>query len=183
MNRQHDADSYSRLVDRLRQARPDLALSSDFIVGFPGESDADFDATMRLVDEIAFAQAYSFKFSPRPGTPASKQTKQVKDAVKSERLARLQALLNRQMDDFNRAMIGNRLPVLLERPGRREGQLVGRSPYLQAVHVEAPGAEIGDMIEVEITEQVPHSLAARPVSARADRGRSADPLPSQERMA
>ena len=163
MNRQHDADTYRRLVEKLRCARPDLALSSDFIVGFPGETDADFEATMQIVEDIQFVQAFSFKFSPRPGTPASKQTEQVKDDVKSERLARLQALLSRQTDAFNRMMVGKRMPILLERKGRHPGQLVGRSPYLQAVHVEAPGAEIGDLIDVDITDQHPHSLAAKPV--------------------
>jgi tRNA-2-methylthio-N6-dimethylallyladenosine synthase len=161
MNRQHDADSYLRLVDRLRVARPDLALSSDFIVGFPGESDDDFEATMTLVERVRFAQAFSFKYSPRPGTPASGQRKQVKDEVKSERLARLQDLLTRQADDFNRQTVGRRLSVLLERPGRHPGQLVGKSPYLQAVHVEADEAEIGDLIEVEIVAHHAHSLAGR----------------------
>ena len=113
MNRNHDIDSYRRLVDRLRTARPDLALSSDFIVGFPGESDADFEATMSLVEEIGFAQAFSFKYSPRPGTPAAGHAKQVRDQVKSERLARLQALLNSQMDAFNQDTVGRRLPILL----------------------------------------------------------------------
>jgi tRNA-2-methylthio-N6-dimethylallyladenosine synthase len=163
MNRQHDADSYLRLVDRLRAARPDLALSSDFIVGFPGESDPDFEATMTLIERVGFAQAFSFKYSPRPGTPASGQRKQVRDELKSERLARLQALLNRQADDFNRRTLGLRLPVLLERPGRHAGQLVGKSPYLQAVHVEADGAEIGDLIDVEIVARHAHSLTGRPL--------------------
>jgi tRNA-2-methylthio-N6-dimethylallyladenosine synthase len=162
MNRQHDRDSYLRLVDRLRRARPDLALSSDFIVGFPGESDDDFEATMTLVEQVGFAQAFSFKYSPRPGTPASGQRKQVKDGVKGERLARLQALLNRQADAFNRRTVGQRLMVLLERPGRHPGQLVGKSPYLQAVHVEAEGAAIGDLILVEIVAHHAHSLAGRP---------------------
>ncbi len=164
MNRNHDIDSYRRLVDRLRAARPDIALSSDFIVGFPGESDADFEATMSLVEEIGFAQAFSFKYSPRPGTPAASHAKQVKDQVKSERLARLQALLNSQMDAFNRDTVGKRLSILLERPGRHRGQLVGRSPYLQAVHVEAPDASIGDLVEVDITTRHTHSLAGRPVT-------------------
>ena len=131
MNRQHGADSYLRLVDRLRDARPDLALSSDFIVGFPGESDEDFEATMRLVERVTFAQAFSFKYSPRPGTPAAGQRKQVKDEVKSERLSRLQDLLNQQAERFNEQTVGRRLGVLLERPGRHPGQLVGKSPYLQ----------------------------------------------------
>ncbi|MDH3662295.1 MAG: MiaB/RimO family radical SAM methylthiotransferase, partial [Alphaproteobacteria bacterium] len=164
MNRQHDADSYLRLVDRLREKRPDLALSTDFIVGFPGESDADFEATMTLVERVGFAQAFSFKYSPRPGTPASNQRKQVKDEVKGDRLARLQAPLNRQADDFNRKTVGRRLPVLLERPGRHPGQLVGKSPYLQAVHVDAGDARIGDLIEVEITAHHAHSLGGRPAS-------------------
>ena len=163
MNRQHDADSYIRLIDRLRNARPDLALSSDFIVGFPGESDADFEATMMLVERVTFAQAFSFKYSPRPGTPASNQRKQVKDEAKSERLQRLQALLGEQADAFNRGTVGRRLPVLLERPGRHPGQLVGRTPYLQAVHVDARGAEIGDLIDVDILAHHAHSLAGRPV--------------------
>jgi len=179
MNRQHDADTYRRLVEKLRKARPDLALSSDFIVGFPGETDRDFEATMRLVDDVQYAQAFSFKFSPRPGTPASKQTKQVKDDLKSERLARLQTLLNQQSDAFNRAMVGKCMPILLERPGRHTGQLVGRSPYLQAVHVEADGAEIGDLIDVNISDQYPHSLAAKPAVVERDSASSVDGL-SQE---
>ncbi len=182
MNRQHDADAYRHLIEKLRHARADLALSSDFIVGFPGETDADFDATMQLVEDVEFAQAFSFKFSPRPGTPASKQTKQVKDEVKSDRLARLQALLNRQTDAFNRTMVGRRMPVLLERPGRHDGQLVGRSPYLQAVHVETREAAIGDLIDVEITHQFPHSLAARPASVDQRAHGSID-LPMQEKFA
>ena len=172
MNRQHDAETYLRLVDRLRDARPDLALSSDFIVGFPGESDEDFEATMRLIEHVDFAQAFSFKYSPRPGTPASGQKKQVKDEVKSERLARLQALLNRQADAFNRQMVGVRLSVLLEREGRHPGQLVGKSPYLQAVHVETAGERIGDLIEVDITAHHAHSLGGRPA---ADAAVIADP--------
>ncbi|NJO38795.1 MAG: radical SAM protein, partial [Rhizobiales bacterium] len=176
MNRQHDADSYLRLVDRLREARPDLALSSDFIVGFPGESDQDFEATMTLVERVGFAQAFSFKYSPRPGTPASGQRKQVKDEVKSERLARLQALLSRQADDFNRRTVGRSLPVLLERPGRHPGQLAGKSPYLQAVHVEAAGAAIGDLIDVEIVAHHAHSLAGRP--SAAPRSILDDPIPN-----
>ncbi|MGI9451005.1 MAG: tRNA (N6-isopentenyl adenosine(37)-C2)-methylthiotransferase MiaB [Geminicoccaceae bacterium] len=174
MNRQHDADTYRGLVEELRRARPDLALSSDFIVGFPGETDADFEATMQLVDDVQYAQAFSFRFSPRPGTPASKQTEQVKDDVKSERLARLQALLSQQTDAFNQTMVGKRMPILLERTGRHPGQLVGRSPYLQAVHVEAPGAEIGDLIDVDIADQYAHSLAAKPTAVERDIDGSVD---------
>jgi tRNA-2-methylthio-N6-dimethylallyladenosine synthase len=166
MNRRHEADDYRRLVDRLRRARPDIALSSDFIVGFPGESDADFDATMRLVEDIGFAQAFSFKYSPRPGTPAAGMRKQIGEQVKGERLEALQALLAAQAEAFNRATVGRLLPVLLEREGRHPGQRVGRTPYLQAVHLHAPDAAHGDLIEVEITESHAHSLAGRrPASA------------------
>jgi tRNA-2-methylthio-N6-dimethylallyladenosine synthase len=178
MNRRHTADDYRRLIDRLRAARPDLALSSDFIVGFPGERDADFEATLALIGEIGFAQAFSFKYSPRPGTPAAAQPRQVKDAVKGERLARLQALLAEQALAFNRATVGRRLPVLLERPGRGPGQLVGRSPYLQAVHLDAPDAAPGDLVEVDIVAHHPHSLAGRrasvaPLGPELARGREA----------
>jgi len=163
MNRQHDADSYFRLVDRLREARPDLALSSDFIVGFPSESDDDFEATMRLVERVEFAQAFSFKYSPRPGTPAAGQPKQVKEDVKSQRLSRLQELLNQQTDRFNQRTVGKTFSILLERPGRHPGQLVGKSPYLQAVHVETEDAGIGELIDVEIIARHAHSLAGKPM--------------------
>ncbi len=146
MNRRYSADDYRRLVDALRAARPDLALSSDFIVGFPGESDADFAATMQLVEEIGFAQAYSFKYSARPGTPASALRRQVPEAVKSARLQQLQERLEAQAAAFNAACVGATLPVLLERPGRHPGQLVGRTPYLQAVHVDGEGLAIGDLV-------------------------------------
>ena len=159
MNRRYTADDYRRLVDRLRAARPDLALSSDFIVGFPGESDADFAATMRLVEDIGFAQAFSFKYSARPGTPASALRRHVPEAVKSERLQQLQERLEVQSATFNAACVGATLPVLLERPGRHPGQLVGRTPYLQAVHVQGDGLAIGDLVPVEITRRNPHSLA------------------------
>ncbi len=166
MNRRYTADDYRRVVDRLRDARPDLALSSDFIVGFPGEGDADFDATLRLVEEVGFAQAFSFKYSARPGTPASTMRRQVPERVKAERLRVLQDLLERQAATFNEACLGRRLPILLEREGRHPGQLVGRSPYLQAVHVEAPeGVAIGDTLEVTVTSVNPHSLAGTPVAA------------------
>ena len=159
MNRRYSADDYRRLVDALRAARPDLALSSDFIVGFPGESDADFAATMQLVEEIGFAQAYSFKYSARPGTPASALRRHVPEAVKSARLQQLQERLEAQAAAFNAACVGATLPVLLERPGRHPGQLVGRTPYLQAVHVDGEGLAIGDLVAVEITRCNPHSLA------------------------
>jgi tRNA-2-methylthio-N6-dimethylallyladenosine synthase len=150
MNRQHKARLYYEIVDRLRAARPDMALSSDFIVGFPGESETDFAATMKLVQEIGFAQAFSFNYSIRPGTPGAAMENQVPEAVKDERLQRLQAVLNAQQVDFNRGMIGRVLPVLLEKPGKRAGQLVGRSPYLQAVHVMADPGEIGRVVDLRI---------------------------------
>ena len=139
MNRRHSADDYRRAVERLRRARPDIALSSDFIVGFPGEDDRDFAETLRLVTDVGFAQAYSFKYSARPGTPAAKLPDQVPEPVKAERLAQLQSLLDAQQAAFNQASVGRRLEVLLERRGRAASQLVGRSPALQAVHVAAPG--------------------------------------------
>ena len=162
MNRRHTADDYRRIVERLRAARPDLALSSDFIVGFPGETERDFAATLALAEQIGFAQAFSFKYSPRPGTPAASLRRQVKDAIKSERLMRLQARLADQARAFNEGTVGRVLPVLLERPGRHPGQQVGRTPYLQAVHVEAPGSALGQTIDVLITESHAHSLAAVP---------------------
>jgi tRNA-2-methylthio-N6-dimethylallyladenosine synthase len=152
MNRQHKAKHYYEIVERLHAARGDIALSSDFIVGFPGESDSDFAATMKLVEDIRFAQAYSFKYSRRPGTPGAVMENQVPEAVKDERLQRLQAVLNAQQVDFNRAMIGRVLPVLLEKPGKRPGQLVGRSPYLQAVHVMADASEIGRVVDLRIED-------------------------------
>ena len=159
MNRNYSADDFRRVVDDLRAARPDIALSSDFIVGFPGETDADFAATMALVREIGFAQAFSFKYSPRPGTPASGLRRQIADRVKSDRLRELQELLERQAAEFNAASVGSTMPVLLERPGRHPGQLVGRSPYLQAIHVSAGGLTIGDLVQVRVTACHSHSLA------------------------
>src|SRR5262249_32075345 len=134
MQRRHTVGHYRGVVERLRAARPDLALSTDLIVGFPGESDADFQATLDLVAEIGFAQAFSFKYSPRPGTPAASAPEQIPEPVKALRLGPLQALLADQQRAFNRACVGRVLPVLFERPGRHPGQLVGRSPYLQSVH-------------------------------------------------
>jgi tRNA-2-methylthio-N6-dimethylallyladenosine synthase len=159
MNRRYTADAYRRTVERLRSASRDLALSSDFIVGFPGESDADFQETVDLVNEVGFAQAFSFKYSPRPGTPAASLSGQIPESVKSERLATLQALLERQQRNFNEACIGRILPVLLEKPGRHDGQLVGRSPYLQSVHLAAAGRRIGDIVPVLIFAASANSLA------------------------
>jgi tRNA-2-methylthio-N6-dimethylallyladenosine synthase len=161
MNRGHDAESYLRTIEKLRAARPDLAFSCDFIVGFPGESDADFEATLDLIRTVGYAQAYSFKYSARPGTPAAGLPRQVPEDVKDERLARLQALLMEQMTAFNEASRGTSCAVLFERPGRHAGQLVGRSPYNQAVHVNAPDHAVGDMATVFIETCKPHSLAGR----------------------
>jgi tRNA-2-methylthio-N6-dimethylallyladenosine synthase len=159
MNRRHTADQYRRTVDELRRARPDLALSSDFIVGYPGETDADFAATLGLVREIGFAQAFSFKYSPRPGTPAASAADQVPGPVKAARLTALQSLLQEQQRDFNRACVGQVLPVLFEKPGRHPGQLVGRSPYLQSVHIDAEPDRIGGIVPVRIERAEPNSLA------------------------
>ena len=169
MNRRHDSDDYRRAVERLRAARPDIALSSDFIVGFPGEDDRDFAETLRLVTDIGFAQAYSFKYSPRPGTPAANLPNQVPDGVKAERLAQLQGLLDAQQAAYNQASVGRRLAVLLERRGRGKGQLVGRSPAMQAVHLEAPDLHLGRIVEVEITRAHPNSLGGRLVETAAAR--------------
>jgi tRNA-2-methylthio-N6-dimethylallyladenosine synthase len=158
MNRQHTAADYLRLIDRLRAARPDIAFSSDFIVGFPGESDDDFEATMALVETVKFAQCFSFKYSPRPGTPAAGARKLVGEAVKTERLLTLQALLLQQQDDANRAAIGRSMSVLLEKPGRDSGQLVGRTPYLQPVHVHGPKSLIGRVEQVRIESLTANSL-------------------------
>jgi tRNA-2-methylthio-N6-dimethylallyladenosine synthase len=159
MNRRHTSDDYRHLADRLRRARPDLVLSSDFIVGFPGETDADFRATLDLVRDVGFAQAYSFKYSPRPGTPAATLETQVPDAVKDERLATLQALLNDQQLAFNRSCVGRIMPVLLNRHGKRPNQLVGRSPYMQPVHVDAAEPLFGTTAGLEIVTAHANSLA------------------------
>ena len=158
MNRRHGAADYRRLVARLRAARPDIALSSDFIVGFPGESERDFEDTLELVREVRFAGAYSFRYSPRPGTPAA-AAEQVDETVKSARLARLQALLREQQQAFNRAAVGHVVPVLFEAPGRSAGQLTGRSPWMQAVHASAPTDLVGRLAPVRVTRALANSLA------------------------
>ena len=170
MNRRHRADDYRRLVERLRRARPDLALSSDFIVGFPGESDKDFAATLALVNDIGFAQAFSFKYSPRPGTPAADAAGQVPETVKDERLAGLQQLLRAQQEAFNRRALGSVLPILFQEKGRHPGQLVGRSPYLQPVHAAAPAALVGRTVPVRIVEVLTNSLAGALAGAGGARG-------------
>ena len=158
MNRRHTRADYVDIVARLRAARPDLALTSDFIVGFPGETEEDFAATLGLVGEIGFSGAFSFKYSPRPGTPGADMDDQVDEETKSDRLHRLQAAIDRNQAAFNRRCLGRTLDVLFERPGRYSGQLVGRSPYLQPVQVTAPAALIGEIAAVTITEIASNSL-------------------------
>jgi tRNA-2-methylthio-N6-dimethylallyladenosine synthase len=165
MNRRHGVDDFRRLANRLRTARPDLALASDFIVGFPGESETDFQATLALARDIGFAQAYSFKYSARPGTPAAALPGQVPDEIKVERLAVLQELLDRQQRAFNQGCAGRTLPVLFEREGKREGQLVGRSPYMQAVHALAPKSLLGAIADIRITAGHANSLAGERLAA------------------
>ena len=162
MNRQHTADAYVEIIARIRAARPDIALSSDFIVGFPGETEADFEATLDLIREVKFVQAYSFKYSPRPGTPASTRGEQIAEEVKTERLHRLQALLSEQSEAFNATCAGKIMPVLFDRKGRAPGQLLGRSPYLQPVHIDAgPDDLLGRIAPVIIEQGFANSLRGR----------------------
>ncbi|WP_340148765.1 tRNA (N6-isopentenyl adenosine(37)-C2)-methylthiotransferase MiaB [uncultured Sneathiella sp.] len=159
MNRRHTADEYRRIIDKLRHYQPDLALSGDFIVGFPGETDQDFEDTLQLVRDVKYAQAYSFKYSPRPGTPAAAlESEMIDEAVKSERLARLQALLNEQQLAYNQSFVGREIDVLLEREGKRDGQIVGRSPYMQSVFVPSPAHRIGRIATVIVQEGNANSL-------------------------
>jgi len=167
MNRGHDAAAYHALVARLRAARPDLALSSDFIIGHPGETEADFEATLALVREVRFAQAFSFKYSQRPGTPAAGAAQQVPEAVKDERLARLQALIREQQDAYNAASVGRRFPVLFTGRGRKPGQIAGRSPFLQAVHAIGPETLIGTEAMVTIEAMLTNSLTGTLFRERA----------------
>ncbi|MBW8816341.1 MAG: tRNA (N6-isopentenyl adenosine(37)-C2)-methylthiotransferase MiaB [Caulobacterales bacterium] len=159
MNRAHTAESYLRLIETIRAARPDIAISGDFIVGFPGERDADFEATLQLVREVGYASAFSFKYSRRPGTPAAAMPGQVAPEVADERLQRLLALLETQQQAFNDAQAGRTLPVLFEKVGRHPGQLIGRSPYLQAVHVTAPDRMLGQIVPVKVQSAARNSLA------------------------
>ncbi|MEE8173265.1 MAG: MiaB/RimO family radical SAM methylthiotransferase, partial [Alphaproteobacteria bacterium] len=159
MNRQHTADDYRHLIEKLRQARPDIALSSDFIVGFPGETEAEFEDTLKLARDIDYAQAYSFKYSPRPGTPAADYSDQLSEIIKSARLAALQSVLARSQAAFNAAMIGRTVPVLFERRGRHANQLLGRTAYGQWVHAEMPGDYRGRIADILITEAHTNSLA------------------------
>jgi len=159
MNRRHGADQYRQIVERLEKVRSDIALSSDFIVGFPGESDTDFENTMKLVKEVGFIQAYSFKYSPRPGTPAASLDNQVHETVKTERLKILQHELNKQQLAFNESCVGRNMPVLLDRPGRIKGQIVGRTPYMQPVHISAPEHFLGTIVHPYIEVAKANSLA------------------------
>ena len=163
MNRRHTAHSYLRVIERIRATRPDIAISGDFITGFPGETEADFQATLALVAEVRYATAYSFKYSPRPGTPAA-TAEQVPEEEKADRLARLQVLLSEQQAEFQAGCVGRTVSVLIEKPGRHPGQMVGRSPYLQAVHLDCDPGLAGRIIEVEITSAGPNSLAGRRVA-------------------
>ncbi|MCB1545988.1 MAG: radical SAM protein, partial [Rhodoblastus sp.] len=158
MNRRHTARDYVALIETLRAARADIALSSDFIVGFPGETDEDFRATMRLVEEVGFASAFSFKYSTRPGTPGAELGDQIHETVKKERLAELQGLLDAQAAAFNANCVGRSLDVLFEKPGRHDGQIVGRSPYLQSVQVNGPNDLIGSTRRCTIERPGSHSL-------------------------
>jgi tRNA-2-methylthio-N6-dimethylallyladenosine synthase len=159
MNRGHTAGDYLRTVEAIRAARPDIALSGDFIVGFPGETEADFQATLAVVAEARYASAFSFKYSRRPGTPGAAMPSQVAEAEKDDRLRRLQALLASQQAEFNASCVGRALPVLFEKPGRHPGQVIGRSPYLQGVHVTAPSSLIGQIAPVAIGRAERNSLA------------------------
>jgi tRNA-2-methylthio-N6-dimethylallyladenosine synthase len=162
MNRRHTGKDYLSLIDRIRSARSDIAMSGDFIVGFPGETEEDFEATLAIVRAVRYAQAFSFKYSPRPGTPGAELPAQVPEAVKDERLQRLQALLAEHQRDFAVGLVGKTIDLLIEKPGRQPGQKVGRSPWLQPVIVDEKAGEIGDIIRVRITRAGPASLFAEP---------------------
>ena len=159
MERKQAAESYLRLIERFRDARPDIAISGDLIVGFPGEDEAAFEETMSLVEAVGYASCYSFKYSRRPGTPGATMPRQVSEDAKSERLARLQALLDAQKRAFNEAQVGQVLPVLIEGAGRHPGQVRGKSPYLQSVHLAGPVGLIGEVVPVRIEGAGANSLA------------------------
>ncbi|PLS23196.1 tRNA (N6-isopentenyl adenosine(37)-C2)-methylthiotransferase MiaB [Neptunicoccus cionae] len=159
MNRKHTAAEYLALIERIRAARPDIALSGDFIVGFPGETEEDFQATLDLCREVRYGQAYSFKYSPRPGTPAADRS-HVDEAEKNDRLARLQALLSEHQADFQNSMVGKTLPVLLEKPGRNPGQMIGKSEFLHAVHMDASPDQVGKIVQAKVLWSERNSLAA-----------------------
>ena len=158
MNRSHSVRSYLTILEQMRAVRPDIALSGDFIVGFPGETDQDFEETLQIVRDANYSQAFSFKYSPRPGTPASGMDDQIAPEVMDERLQRLQALLNEQQYAFNQQTVGRTTDILLERQGKLDGQLIGKTPWLQSLHIISPDLKIGDMVEVEIARAGPNSL-------------------------
>jgi len=164
MNRGHRTRDYADIIKKVRAARPDIALSSDFIVGYPGESAAEFEETLDLVRMVGFASSYAFKYSPRPGTPGAEQTNQIDGPTKSARLAKLQQLLEDQRQAFNRATVGRTTPVLFEKPGRHAGQVIGRTPYLQSVYVNGDSSLIGALVDVEIIGVGPNSLRGRLVT-------------------
>ena len=168
MNRKHTADEYRAIIARVRAARPDIALSSDFIVGFPGETDADHQATMALAREIGYASCYSFKYSPRPGTPGATMKGVVHEVVKSARLVELQALLLEQQRAFNQSMIGKTLPVLFDREGSKEGQLLGKTPYMQSVYVSAPPRFFGQIMNVYIEDAFENSLTGTVITTAGE---------------
>ncbi len=176
MNRRHTRADYLDVIARLRDARPDMAFTSDFIVGYPGETEEDFRATLSIVTEVGYAGAFSFKYSPRPGTPAAERDDQVDEGVKVERLARLQAEIDRHQDAFNARCVGRTFEVLFEKPGRLPGQLVGRSPYLQPVHVMAPPSLIGEVAAVAVNAMAANSLFG--TRERPAPGRIAVPEPA-----
>jgi tRNA-2-methylthio-N6-dimethylallyladenosine synthase len=165
MNRRHTRSEYVALIGRIRAARPDIALSTDIIVGFPGETDDEFQSTLAVLEEVGFAQAYAFKYSPRPGTPAAGMERQLPDGLKDKRLQQVLAVIDRTQTSFNLACVGRVVPVLLERPGRHPGQLVGRSPYMQAVHLTAPPSLCGDVVQVEIVAAGANSLSGKLTTA------------------
>jgi tRNA-2-methylthio-N6-dimethylallyladenosine synthase len=157
MNRSHTAETYLAILEKMRAARPDIALSGDFIVGFPGETEEDFTATLNLVDEVHYASAYSFKYSPRPGTPAATMEDQIAPEIMDDRLQRLQARINAHQAAFNAASVGRQTEVLVERRGRHPGQMIGRSPWLQSVHVETDAAP-GDILPIKLLADGPRSM-------------------------
>jgi tRNA-2-methylthio-N6-dimethylallyladenosine synthase len=173
MNRHHKIEEYYRIVEKLLAGRPDLKISSDFIVGFPGETDKDFEDTMQFVRDIKFLQAYSFKYSPRPGTPGALMTDQISEEVMSIRLAALQDLLVQHQVAFNQASVGQVMPVLFDRRGRNEGQLVGRSPFMQPVHVQASDDYFGQIADVKLVKATSNSLGGEIVTAHFDERASA----------
>lgn len=166
MNRNHTTESYLAVIERVYAARPDIAVSGDFIVGFPGETEAEFEDTLRIVERVGYASAYSFKYSPRPGTPAATMAEQIAPEIMSDRLARLQSVINAQQMAFNNRHVGTEAQILLERRGRQTTQLIGKTPWFQSVHIADANAAIGDMIDVIIESAGPNSLAGKPVNAK-----------------